>query len=58
MAVFYFLKVLRRKYRERGHVGCVGCIASGGHYLASGGTDEIIKYTIMLPGHEIDALCI
>ena len=38
-----FLKVIRKKYHERGHVGCVKCIASGGHYLASGGTDEAIK---------------
>ncbi len=36
-------QVLKRKYREEGHVGCVRCIASGGHYLASGGTDETIK---------------
>lgn len=36
-------KVLRKKYRERNHVGCVRCLASGGHYLASGGTDETIK---------------
>jgi hypothetical protein len=36
-------QVLRKKYLERNHVGCVRCVASGGHYLASGGTDETIK---------------
>lgn len=36
-------KALKRKYHEKNHVGSVRCVASGGHYLASGGTDETIK---------------
>jgi len=35
--------VLKKKYYERDHVGCVRCVATGGQYLASGGTDETIK---------------
>lgn len=37
-----------QKFHEKGHSGCVRSIACGGRYLATGGTDETIKYVILI----------
>ena len=34
---------LRPRFHERDHSGSIKAVASGGCYLASGGTDEMIK---------------
>ena len=40
----FYVQGLRRKFHERDHTGSVRAIATGGHYLATGGSDEAIKY--------------
>ncbi|XP_064405204.1 p21-activated protein kinase-interacting protein 1-like isoform X2 [Halichondria panicea] len=47
---------LCKKYQEKVHSGCVKAVASGGHYLATGGTDEVIKLYDMRRHTEIGTL--